>query len=78
MTDLAAPPAPRAFDLASDEAKARVRRRHRTEARFRLYGLAAIAFAAVMLVVLIGDVALKAWPAFTEQFLPRGPEDRKG
>ncbi|APF36313.1 phosphate ABC transporter permease PstA [Chelatococcus daeguensis] len=67
MTDIAAPPqGARRFGLSSAEAQARLRRRHAAEARFRAYGIGAIALAAIFLVVLIGDVIVKAMPAFTE------------
>ncbi|MBB4019191.1 phosphate transport system permease protein [Chelatococcus caeni] len=67
MTDIAAPPpGARRFGLSSDEAQARLRRRHAAEARFRAYGIGAIALAAIFLVVLISDVVVKAMPAFTE------------
>lgn len=49
----------------ADEARARVRKRYRSEARFKAYGIGAIAFAALFLVVLLTDIVTKAWPAFT-------------
>jgi phosphate transport system permease protein len=55
----------RVLDLTSDVARAHVRRRYRAEARFRAYGVAAILFAALALVVLIADIVVKAIPAFT-------------
>jgi phosphate transport system permease protein len=64
MTDIAAPGA-RALDITSDAARSRVRKRYRAEARFRAYGIAAIAFAALFLIALIGDVVIRAVPAFT-------------
>jgi phosphate transport system permease protein len=70
MTDIAisasAGPAQRRLDVTSDAALARVKRRYRTEARFRAYGLAAIVFAAVFLVILLADILVKAIPAFTQ------------
>jgi phosphate transport system permease protein len=73
MTNVAAPalslPSRRRIDLASAEAVTRVRRRYRAEMRFRFYGLMAIAFAAIFLVVLLFDIILKAIPAFTEYSL---------
>lgn len=67
MTDIAAPsPGARRLGLSPDEAAARLRRRHAAEARFRAYGIGAIALAGIFLVVLIGDVIIKALPAFTE------------
>jgi phosphate transport system permease protein len=64
MTD-AAVARGRALDLTSDAARAHVRRRYRAEARFRAYGIAAIGFAALALVVLVADIVVKAIPAFT-------------
>jgi phosphate transport system permease protein len=58
-------PARRRHDTTSPEAQAAVRRRYRAEARFKLYGLLAIATAAIFLVVLLLDVLTKALPAFT-------------
>ena len=55
----------RVLDLTSDAARAHVRRRYRAEARFRAYGIAAIGFAALALVVLIADIVVKSIPAFT-------------
>ena len=55
----------RVLDLTSDAARAHVRRRYRAEARFRAYGIGAILFAALALVVLVGDIVIKAVPAFT-------------
>lgn len=64
MTD-AAVARGRVLDLTSDAARAHVRRRYRAEARFRAYGIAAIGFAALALVVLVADIVVKAVPAFT-------------
>jgi phosphate transport system permease protein len=68
MTDTASP-GTRAFDKESDAARARVRKRYRAEARFRAYGIAAVAFAALFLVALISDVIVRAVPAFTTSWL---------
>jgi phosphate transport system permease protein len=65
MTDIAATARPRAVDLSSDAARRRTRKRYRAEARFRAYGIAAILFALAFLVFLIGDILIKAYPAFT-------------
>jgi phosphate transport system permease protein len=46
-----------------------VRRRYRAEARFRAYGLVALAMAGVFLVVLIADIVRKGLPAFTQHAL---------
>lgn len=64
MTDAVAT-SPRAADVSHEEARRRVRRRYRAEARFRLYGIGAILFAAVALFVLVGDIVIKSIPAFT-------------
>lgn len=53
------------IDTTSAAAKAHVRARYGSEARFKAYGVAAIAFAALFLVVLIADIVFKAVPAFT-------------
>ena len=66
MTDLTANGlGPRAIDLTSDAARARIRKRYRAEARFRAYGVFAILFALAFLVFLITDITIKAVPAFT-------------
>jgi phosphate transport system permease protein len=72
MTDVAAasPVAlGRRLDLSSDEAQARLRRRYRSEARFRAYGLIALIVTAVFLVVLIADIVRKGMPAFMQHSL---------
>lgn len=69
MTDTSmVPPAAtfRSVDFSSDEALARVKKRYRTEARFRLYGLLAVLFAGVFVFVLLADIVRKGWPAFFE------------
>ncbi len=68
MTDIAMPTV-RTADVASDQARARVRVRYRAETRFRLYGLCAIALTAVFLVVVITDIVIKGLPAFTQHRL---------
>jgi phosphate transport system permease protein len=72
MTDVAASP-PVALsdrtDPASDAAQVRLRRRYRAEARFRAYGLIALAVASTFLVVLIADIVRKGLPAFTHNAL---------
>jgi phosphate transport system permease protein len=64
MTDLTAPAPSRVLDVTSDRARARVRARYRKEARFRAYGLIAIGFAALFLVILLVDILSKGIPAF--------------
>jgi phosphate transport system permease protein len=63
MTDVALPS--RSIDVSSEAARRRIRKRYRAEARFRAYGIAAILFALAFLVFLIGDIVIKAVPAFT-------------
>ncbi len=68
MTDAvvstAAKPLQRRLDVTSDAAVGRVRRRYRSEARFRWYGIAALTLTSVFLVVLIADIVMKGLPAF--------------
>ncbi|MCZ8182597.1 MAG: phosphate ABC transporter permease PstA [Beijerinckiaceae bacterium] len=69
MTDTSmAPPETgiRTFDYGSDEAQARVKRRYKTEARFKLYGLLAVLFAGAFVFVLLADIVRKGMPAFFE------------
>jgi phosphate transport system permease protein len=68
MTD-ATLPGVRSIDLGTDAARARVKARYRAETRFRFYGLAAIAITAVFLVVVLSDIVLKGYPAFTQHAL---------
>ncbi|CAN1723865.1 phosphate transport system permease protein [Hyphomicrobium sp. 1Nfss2.1] len=71
MTDITASDAARMrrVDVTSSAAKARIRARYRREARFKLYGLAALSLAAVFVVVLIGDVLSRGLPAFWQYSL---------
>lgn len=72
MTDIAiahSAPTRRRPDMASDAAKARLRARYRREARFRAYGLGAIAVATLFLVVLLADILMRGLPAFTTHSL---------
>jgi phosphate transport system permease protein len=72
MTDLSAPTsvAPRRkVDFASSEAKARVRQRYRSEARFRAYGLTALVITALFVCVLMADILFRGLPAFTQHSL---------
>lgn len=71
MTDISSTPttmAPvqRRLDVTSEAAVRRVKRRYAAEARFKAYGIGAICFAALFLVILLSDIALKAVPAFTQ------------
>src|SRR5688572_14407253 len=65
MTDMAITDGGRSIDLTSEAARKRTKRRYRAEARFRAYGIGAIVFALAFLVFLIGDILIKAIPAFT-------------
>ncbi len=49
-----------------DLSEARLRRRYAAERRFRLYGLAAIALAVVMLGLLLGSIVSKGYTAFVQ------------
>jgi len=73
MTDItasaAAPQEVRRFDVDSDEARARVKRRYRAEARLKAYGLTALAITAIFLVVLIADILRNGLPAFWQHSL---------
>ena len=63
MTDIAATPPValrRRFDVTSDSARARVRRRYRAESRFRYYGLIALIFTTIFLVVLSANIILRS------------------
>jgi phosphate transport system permease protein len=68
MTDATAPTA-RGIDVTSDAARARIRKRYRAEARFRFYGLAAIALTALFVAVVLVDILIKGLPAFTQHEL---------
>lgn len=59
-----APRSVRRFDATSDAARARVRRRYRAEARFKAYGLFALAATTLFLVVLLADILIRGLPAF--------------
>ncbi|MGH8677856.1 MAG: DUF3333 domain-containing protein, partial [Burkholderiales bacterium] len=72
MTDLAATASrgpQRKLDFSSQAAQARIRSRYGSEARFRFYGMAALAIAAAFLVVLIADILIRGIPAFTQHSL---------
>ena len=73
MTDItasaAAPQEVLRFDVDSDEARARVKRRYRAEARLKAYGLTALAITAIFLVVLIADILRNGLPAFWQHSL---------
>jgi phosphate transport system permease protein len=67
MTDITAsgvPAGPRRVDVTSPAAQARIRARYRKEARFKAYGIGALALTTVFLVVLIADILIRGLPAF--------------
>src|SRR5262245_26666223 len=68
MSDVLAPSpgrtGARRFDLTSDAAAARVRRRYRAEQRFKAYGLIALTLTTIFLVILIADILIRGVPAF--------------
>jgi phosphate transport system permease protein len=68
MTDTTLPGV-RSIDLGTDAARARVKARYRAESRFRFYGLAAIGITALFLVVVLADIVIKGYPAFTQNVL---------
>ncbi len=68
MTDVTIPVV-RTIDVSTEAAKARVRARYRAEARFKFYGVAAIAVTAIFLVVVLADILTKGIPAFTQHEL---------
>ena len=53
----------------SDAARARLKRRHRAEVRLRAYGIAALGFAALALVVLLSSVVTTASGALRETYV---------
>ena len=64
MVDTIARPA--AATHTSDAAKARLRRRYAAEARFKWYGIIAIAIALATLIVLLGTITWRGLPAFMQ------------
>ncbi len=56
-------------DFRSEASRALVKKRYRSETRFRAYGIAAVTFAGLFLVALISDVVVRAIPAFTTSWL---------
>ena len=49
--------------------RARLDQRRRADARFRAYGLSAIMLAVLFLLLILIDISIKAWPAFTQTLL---------
>jgi phosphate transport system permease protein len=67
MTDITSSDVPvglRRVDVTSPAAQARIRARYRKEARFKAYGIGALALTTVFLVVLIADILVRGLPAF--------------
>ena len=60
---------PRMLDRASDATVARLRARYRAEARFKLYGLAAVGVTAMFIVVVLSDIVMRGYPAFWQHKL---------
>jgi phosphate transport system permease protein len=65
MTDTTLPGG-RSIDVGTDAARARIKARYRAERRFRFYGLAAIGVTALFLMVVLTDIVIKGYPAFTQ------------
>lgn len=65
MTEMTVSQPRTAADIRAEAQRARIKARYRAETRFKTYGIAAIAFAAIALVVLISDIVVKSLPAFT-------------
>lgn len=72
MTDLTAnglQPALRRVEFDTDEAKARLRSRYRAEARFKLYGIVALAITILFLLVLLSSIVSKGVPGFFQNVI---------
>ena len=72
MTDLTAgglQPAIRRVEFDTADAKARLKRRHRSEARFRSYGIAALAVTTAFLLVLLSSIVSKGIPGFFQNVI---------
>lgn len=59
----------RRVEFESAEAKARLRGRYRSEARFKAYGIAALAIAAAFLFALLSSIVTKGIPGFFQHYL---------
>lgn len=57
------------LDLTSDAARRRIKQRYAREARFKAYGIIALALTTVFLVVLLADIVMKGLPAFMQHSL---------
>ena len=52
--------------FTGEKAKKKLRKRHRAERRFRMYGIAAIVFAVAFLLFLFGSIFSQGWSAFLQ------------
>jgi phosphate transport system permease protein len=72
MTDLSADglqPALRRVEFQTDEAKARLRARYRSEARFKFYGIAALAVTIAFLLALLASIVSRGLPGFFQNVI---------
>lgn len=72
MTDLTAgelEPVLRRVEFDSAESKARLRGRYRSEARFKFYGIAALAVTTLFLVALLASIVSRGIPGFFQNYL---------
>jgi phosphate transport system permease protein len=72
MTDLSADalqPALRRAEFQTDEAKARLRARYRSEARFKFYGIAALAVTIAFLFALLASIVSRGLPGFFQNVI---------
>lgn len=70
MTDLTATPMlPTRVRFDSEEMVARVKRRYRSETRFKALGAAALLLTAIFVVAVLMDIVFKGLPAFTQHSL---------
>lgn len=72
MTDLSADalqPALRRVEFSTDEAKARLRARYRSEARFKFYGIAALAITIAFLLALLTSIVSRGIPGFFQNVM---------
>ncbi len=72
MTDLSADalqPALRRVEFQTDEAKARLRTRYRSEARFKFYGIAALAVTIAFLFALLASIVSRGLPGFFQNVI---------
>jgi phosphate transport system permease protein len=72
MTDISADalqPALRRVEFQTDEAKARLRTRYRSEARFKFYGIAALAVTIAFLFALLASIVSRGLPGFFQNVI---------